>query len=129
MAQNMSADALALERLLEILASKWTLHILRELIKSESGVIRFGELRRQLDSISPKTLTDRLRTLEEEGIVSRTVFSEVPLHVEYRLTERGQRLRPVFRAIKAWARSEDVEPGERATSEVPPLQFSIEKSS
>jgi DNA-binding HxlR family transcriptional regulator len=128
MAQNMSADALALERLLEILASKWTLHILRELIKSESGVIRFGELRRQLHSISPKTLTDRLRTLEEQGIVSRTVFSEVPLHVEYRLTKRGQRLRPVFRAIKEWARSEDAEPDQRAVSEAPLLQIPAGKS-
>lgn len=116
MIQDVSADALALERLLETFASKWTLLILRELFRSESGIKRFGELRRQLHSISPKTLTDRLRALEAQGIVSRTVYSEVPLHVEYQLTERGQRLRPIFEAMKAWVRSEDAEPGVRAAN-------------
>jgi DNA-binding HxlR family transcriptional regulator len=83
--------------------------ILRELFSSDSGFKRLGELRRQLHSISPKTLTDRLRTLEAQGIVSQTVYSEVPLHVEYRLTERGQRLRPIFAAMKEWVRSEDAD--------------------
>jgi DNA-binding HxlR family transcriptional regulator len=110
MAQDVSTNAPALERFLEIFSGKWTLLILRELFSSDSGFKRFGELRRQLHSISPKTLTDRLRTLEAQGIVSRTVYSEVPLHVEYRLTERGQRLRPIFAAMKEWVRSEDADP-------------------
>jgi len=71
-----------IERTLEILESKWTLLLLRELF---SGVKRFGELRRSLRPISPKTLTDRLRLLEEQGIVTRTVYSEVPLHVDTNL--------------------------------------------
>lgn len=93
----------SIEPILEILEGKWTLLLLRELF---NGVKRFGELRRSLDPISPKTLTDRLRMLEEEGILTRTIFSEVPLHVEYELTERGQRLQPIFAAMKAW-----LEPG------------------
>ena len=110
MAQKVSTTVPALEQFLETLSTKWTVLILRELFTSESGIKRFGELRRQLPSISPKTLTDRLRTLEVQGIVSRKIYSEVPLHVEYQLTERGQRLRPVFKAIKEWVHSEDSEP-------------------
>lgn len=112
MAQRTSTTVPALEQFMETLSSKWTILIIRELFKNDSGIKRFGELRRQLPSISPKTLTDRLRTLEVQGIISRTIYSEVPLHVEYRLTERGQRLGPVFKAIKEWVHSEDVMPQE-----------------
>ncbi len=90
----------AIEPILELLEGKWTLLILRGLF---NGLKRFGELRRALDPISPKTLTDRLRLLEEKGIVTRKLFSEVPLHVEYELTERGQGLQPIFAAMRAWA--------------------------
>ena len=72
-----------------------------------NGIKRFGELRRSLHPISPKTLTDRLRLLEERGIVTRTIYSEIPLHVEYQLTERGQRLQPIFAAMRVWIQSED----------------------
>ena len=94
----------SIEPLLEMLEGKWTLQLLRELF---NGVKRFGELRRALHPISPKTLTDRLRLLEEQGIVTRTIYSEVPLHVEYQLTERGHRLQPIFAAIRMWTLSED----------------------
>lgn len=94
----------SIEPLLEILDSKWTLPVLRELF---NGVKRFGEFRRVLHPISPKTLTDRLRLLEENGIVTRTIFSEVPLHVEYELTERGKLLQPIFIAMNIWAQSEE----------------------
>ncbi|WP_236601497.1 helix-turn-helix domain-containing protein [Ktedonobacter sp. SOSP1-52] len=93
------------ERALEILEGKWTILVVHELL---SGVKRFGELRRSLHPISPKTLTDRLRMLEEQGIVRRTMYSEVPLHIEYQLTERGQRLQLIFDAMKAWGLSEDL---------------------
>ncbi|BCL79975.1 helix-turn-helix transcriptional regulator [Ktedonobacteria bacterium brp13] len=89
-----------IERTLEVLDGKWTILILRDLF---TGVKRFGELRRSLQTISPKMLTERLRALEEQGIVERIVFSEVPLHVEYQLTERGQSIRPIFDAMKTWA--------------------------
>jgi DNA-binding HxlR family transcriptional regulator len=97
----------SIEPILEILEGKWTLLLLRDLF---NGIKRFGELRRSLHPISPKTLTDRLRMLEEQGIVTRTIYSEVPLHVEYQLTERGQRLQPIFAAMMAWAQSEDSGP-------------------
>ncbi|MBB3129454.1 DNA-binding HxlR family transcriptional regulator [Paenibacillus rhizosphaerae] len=85
---------------IELLEGKWTLLILRDLF---NGMKRFGELRRSLHPISPKTLTDRLRLLEENHIVTRTIFSEVPLHVEYELTDKGRRLQPIFAAMREWA--------------------------
>lgn len=100
----MSRPGCPIESLLEILEGKWTLLLLHYLF---NGVKRFGELRRKLHPISAKTLTDRLRLLEERGIVTRTIFSEVPLHVEYQLTERGRRLKPVFVAMGIWVQSED----------------------
>jgi len=103
----------SIERLVEILEGKWTLLLLRHLF---NGVTRFGVLRRMLHPISPKTLTDRLRLLEERGIVTRTIYSEVPLHVEYQLTERGRRLEPLFVAIGEWVRSEDSGPEDEPVS-------------
>ncbi|MCD9025072.1 winged helix-turn-helix transcriptional regulator [Cohnella silvisoli] len=89
----------AIEPILTILDGKWNLLLLRELF---NGTKRFGELRRSLHPISPKTLTDRLRMLEEQEIVTRTLYPGVPLHVEYELTERGQRLQPIFAAMWMW---------------------------
>jgi DNA-binding HxlR family transcriptional regulator len=89
----------AIDPLLEILDAKWTLPLLLELFV---GTKRFGELRRRLNPISPKTLTDRLRMLEERGIITRTLYPGVPLHVEYELTERGWKLQPIFAAMWAW---------------------------
>ncbi|GMK49074.1 hypothetical protein PghCCS26_62040 [Paenibacillus glycanilyticus] len=87
------------EPILEILDGKWTLLLLFELI---NGTRRFGELRRKLQPISPKTLTDRLRLLEEKGLVTRTLYPGVPLHVEYELTESGKALQPIFAAMWTW---------------------------
>ncbi|MBD3917412.1 helix-turn-helix transcriptional regulator [Paenibacillus sp. PR3] len=87
------------EPILEILDGKWMLLLLFELF---NGNRRFGELRRKLHPISPKTLTDRLRLLEEKGIVTRTLFPGVPLHVEYDLTESGKALQPIFEAMWKW---------------------------
>ncbi|CAM3212132.1 helix-turn-helix domain-containing protein [Paenibacillus lupini] len=87
------------EPILEILDGKWMLLLLFELF---NGTKRFGELRRKLQPISPKTLTDRLRLLEDKGIVTRTIYPGVPLHVEYELTESGQGLQPIFAAMWAW---------------------------
>ncbi|MFC5451567.1 winged helix-turn-helix transcriptional regulator [Paenibacillus aestuarii] len=87
------------EPILELLDGKWTLLLLFELF---NGTRRFGELRRKLQPISPKTLTDRLRLLEEKGIVTRTLYPGVPLHVEYELTECGKGLQPIFVAMWTW---------------------------
>lgn len=90
---------LLVEPILEILDGKWTLLLLFELFH---GTKHFGELRRKLQPISPKTLTDRLRLLEEKGLVTRTLYPGVPLHVEYDLTEAGQGLQPIFEAMWTW---------------------------
>lgn len=61
-----------------------------------------------MKGISPRTLSMRLKELEEEGIISRTIYSEIPPHVEYALTEKGKTLRPVFDAMKEWGNAWDV---------------------
>lgn len=73
-------------RTARIISGKWTILIIRDLT---SGVKRFNQLERSLQRISPKTLSERLRTLEKEGIVIRQTFTEVPPRVEYLLTAKG----------------------------------------
>jgi DNA-binding HxlR family transcriptional regulator len=84
---------------LKIMGSKWTALILHNIFE---GKHRFGELQREMSGISPKTLSQRLQELEAEGIISRTVFAEVPLHVEYNLTDRGTSLGEVFAKMMEW---------------------------
>jgi DNA-binding HxlR family transcriptional regulator len=88
-----------IDRAVAVLDGKWTLQVLRELM---GGTCRFGQLRDALPGVSPKTLTERLRTMEQQGIVNRVVFAEVPLRVEYTLTDLGQTLRPVIEALRDW---------------------------
>lgn len=96
------------ERALMVLDGKWTTLIIRELL---SGPKRFGELRKGLGIGSPKTLTERLRILEHQGVLTRTVYAEVPPKVVYELTEKGLRFRSVLEAMAAWAETElPVEP-------------------
>jgi len=95
----MNHDGCPVERTLRVIGGRWTLLILRDLF---TGTKRFGELRRSLGPVSPKTLAERLRELEREGIVTRTVYPEVPPRVEYRLTEKGLSLQPIVEAMRAW---------------------------
>jgi DNA-binding HxlR family transcriptional regulator len=88
-----------IERAVGLLDGKWTLLILRELFM---GTRRFGELRMTLHGISPKTLTERLRFLEEQGVLARKIYPEIPPRVEYSLTRRGQKARPVIEALRDW---------------------------
>lgn len=83
----------------DVLGGKWTLLIVRDLLVEPR---RFGELLITLGGVSPKVLTERLKSLEADGILTRTVYPEVPLRVEYALTERGRELRPVVDALAAW---------------------------
>ncbi len=80
-------------RTAEIVCGKWTLLLVRELAE---GTSRFCELERALAGISPRTLSLRLRALEEEAIVERHTFAEVPPRVEYALTEKGRALLPII---------------------------------
>ncbi|HEY6892101.1 MAG TPA: helix-turn-helix domain-containing protein [Solirubrobacter sp.] len=87
------------ERALLVLDGKWSVLVIRELL---GGPKRFTELRKALHIGSPKTLTERLRILEHQGVLTRTVYAEVPPRVVYELTERGQSFRSVLEAMAAW---------------------------
>ena len=83
----------------EIVCGKWTLLLIRDLAE---GHTRFCELERSLAGISPRTLSLRLRALEEQGIVERHTFPEVPPRVEYALTEKGRALLPIIDDMRAY---------------------------
>ncbi|MCI8888602.1 MAG: helix-turn-helix transcriptional regulator [Hungatella sp.] len=83
----------------ELIGSKWKLLIIRNL---QVRPWRFNELKKELDGISQKVLTDSLRSLEADGIVIRTVYPEVPPRVEYSLSELGESLRPILDSMAAW---------------------------
>lgn len=87
------------ERAMSVLDGKWTMLIVRDLL---SGRKRFGELKRSLAGISPKTLTDRLVQLADAGLVQRTMYAEIPPRVEYELTELGASAAPVLQSLAAW---------------------------
>ena len=83
----------------EIVCGKWTLLLIRDLSEGRS---RFCELERSLQGISPRTLSLRLRALEEEGIVERDTYPEVPPRVEYQLTEKGRALLPIIDGMRLY---------------------------
>ena len=86
-------------RTADIVCGKWTLLIIRDLAEGRS---RFCELERSLGGISPRTLSLRLRGLEEEGIVERRTYPEVPPRVEYALTEKGRALVPIIDSMRTY---------------------------
>jgi DNA-binding HxlR family transcriptional regulator len=88
-------------RTAEIVCAKWTMLVIRDLADGRS---RFCELERSLQGISPRTLSLRLRALEEEGIVVRRTFPEVPPRVEYALTEKGRALLPIIEDMREYGR-------------------------
>ena len=85
----------------EIISGKWTLLIIRDLT---TGTKRFSELERSLAGISPKTLSERLSALENEEVLSRHAYAEVPPKVEYSLTEKGQALVEVIEAMRVYGK-------------------------
>lgn len=84
---------------LKIIDGKWSMFILHNLF---DGAKRFGQLQRDLNGISPKTLSLRLKELEKEGILKKKVYTEIPLHVEYKLTPKGESLREIFEKMREW---------------------------
>src|SRR6478672_5072193 len=88
-------------RTADVVCGKWTLLVIRDLAEGRS---RFCELERSLQGISPRTLSLRLRGLEEEGIVERQTFPEVPPRVEYALTEKGRALVPLIEDMRTYGR-------------------------
>lgn len=85
-----------------LIGSKWKLLIMRNLLVRPW---RFNELQKDLAGISQKVLTDSLRSMESDGIVTRTVYPEVPPKVEYALSELGESMRPIIKSMEAWGKS------------------------
>jgi DNA-binding HxlR family transcriptional regulator len=92
-------DSCPVCRTADIVCGKWTLLLIRDLAE---GHTRFCELERSLNGISPRTLSLRLRALEEEGIVERQTYPEVPPRVEYALTPKGQALLPIIEDMRSY---------------------------
>ena len=82
-----------------LIGSKWKLLIIRNLL---ARPWRFNELKKDLDGISQKVLTESLRSMEADGIITRTVYPEVPPRVEYALSELGESMRPIIQSMEAW---------------------------
>ena len=91
--------ACPVETTLTLISNKWKVLILRDLMP---GTKRFGELKTSIGNVSQKVLTAQLREMEESGLLSRTVYAEVPLRVEYTLTELGYSLKPILDAMWNW---------------------------
>lgn len=88
------------EHAIQLLGKRWTGLILYALMQ---GPKRFCEMTAAVDGLSDRVLSDRLRELEVEGVIERIVYPQIPVRVEYRLTEKGRDLQPVVTAIHTWA--------------------------
>lgn len=84
---------------LSMISDKWKFLILRDLL---NGTKRFGELKKSIGTVSQKVLTSNLRSMEEDGLVTRKVYAEVPPKVEYSLTDTGLSLQPVLQSMVTW---------------------------
>lgn len=84
-----------------LIGSKWRVFVLRDLM---SGPKRFGELRRSIAGISHKVLADNLRNMENDGLIARVVFESRPAHIEYRLTDLGETMRPILQQLEIWGK-------------------------
>ena len=110
------APGCPVEATLDLIDGKWKGVILFHL---QSGRLRFGELRRKMPGITQRMLTKQLRALEEDGLVRREVFAEVPPRVEYELSEMGESLRPVIDALKRWAEEHRARAGTAVATAAP----------
>lgn len=99
LARATASTSCNVERALSIVGAKWTLIILHDLM---DGPKRFGELQRLIPSASAKMLTERLRDLEQHGLVTRTIHAEVPPRVDYALTETGRTVWPIVDSLDRW---------------------------
>ncbi len=97
--KNNSYTDCPVTRSLQVFGGKWKPIILWEM---ENGILRFGELKRKITGITQKMLTQQLRELEEEGIIWRKVYAEVPPRVEYGITDYGRTLRPILDEMAKW---------------------------
>ena len=112
-------DSCPVCRTADIVCAKWTLLIIRDLAEGHS---RFCELERSLTGISPRTLSLRLRLLEDEGVVERMTYPEVPPRVEYALTDKGKALLPIVDDMRAYG---ERWLGAECSSDAAPLELSL----
>ncbi len=108
MVSKMNLVTCPVERTLNVLGNRWVSLVVWHLL---DGRKRFNELKAVLPGISGKIMTDRLRELEAHGFVTREVFAEVPVRVEYELTERGRSLHVIFDAMCAWGTADALRSG------------------
>ncbi len=92
-----------IRNILARLCDKWTLLVIYILDRSGKDSMRFTELKQKMPDISQRMLSMTLRTLEEDGYVTRTIFSEIPPRVEYALTERAKSLKPILDSLLQWS--------------------------
>ena len=103
-----------METTLTLISDKWKVLILRDLL---SGTKRFGELKKSIGHVTQKVLTAQLREMEASGLLTRTVYAEVPPRVEYTLTELGYSLKPILDAMWAWGEAYKSRQAEDAQNE------------
>ena len=101
-ALSAACPACPVETTLTLISDKWKVLILRDLMP---GTTRFGELKKSIGTVTQKVLTAQLRQMEASGLLTRTVYAEVPPRVEYTLTDLGRSLRPVLDAMEAWGKA------------------------
>lgn len=99
MSNQIELPVCPVELTLQLISDKWKVLIIRDLL---NGTMRFGQLKKSIPSISQKVLTSNLRTMENNGLLTRKVFPEVPPRVEYTLTETGYSLKPILNAMAEW---------------------------
>ena len=97
--EKQQLPACPVETTLPLISDKWKVLILRDLLP---GTKRFGELKKSIGHVSQKVLTAQLRQMEQSGLLTRTVYPEVPPRVEYSLTELGYSLKPILDAMSTW---------------------------
>ena len=97
--EKQQLPAWPVETTLTLISDKWKVLILRDLLP---GTKRFGELKKSIGHVSQKVLTAQLRQMEQSGLLTRTVYPEVPPRVEYSLTELGYSLKPILDAMSTW---------------------------
>ena len=118
--------ACPIRNIVDRFGDKWSLLVLYNL--HTGGRLRFSEIHRRMTDISQKMLTSTLRRLEQDGLLSRTVYPEVPPRVEYSLTPVGQSLRPILEAMYAWGKAYMENRGEEPTCGMyPPKDGAIER--
>jgi len=101
--QNKNLPLCPVSRTAFIIGSRWTSEIIRELV--DKGARRFSDFEEALAGIAPNTLSNRLKMLEDHGVVERKIYDTHPPRSEYHLTDKGLKMRPIIDAMRTWGRS------------------------